>query len=149
MCGSFAQLMLVLWGRRCCCWLLHDGPVDDWLDVIASVSGVNYTLPLAVLQLLFSKDAIKTHVWCLRLDDDAHTRRKTNTEQQQQKFSFSASFKFLKQDTPVGICNWPPFSDLWLIAGILWLSVGAWPRQVLQFLRSQRGPKVSRWLDIR
>lgn len=76
--GSFAQSMLVLQGGRWWwwCWLLHDGAVDDRLDVVTSVSGVNHTLPLAILQLLLSKDAIETHVWCLRLDDSIHTKKK-------------------------------------------------------------------------
>lgn len=103
-CGSFAQSVLVLWGgeggrRRIWRRLLHDGSVDDWLDVVASVSGVNHTLPLAVLQLLLSEDPIETHVWCLRLDDSTHTHTQKGRHTTHKK----SQFQFLKENTPVAI----------------------------------------------
>lgn len=57
--------------RPCHRRLLHDGSVDDGLDIVASVPGVDHSLSLALLDLLLSKHAIKTHVWCLRLN---HTK---------------------------------------------------------------------------
>lgn len=49
--------------------LLHDGSVDDGLDVVPSVPGVDHSLPLGFPNdVLVLKDAVETHVGCLGLE---------------------------------------------------------------------------------
>lgn len=58
-----------------CCWCvseqtasLHDGSINHRLYVVPPVARVDYSLSLWVLDdLSLLKDAIKSHVWCFRL----------------------------------------------------------------------------------